>query len=81
MVSPVSTNGWVRSMHLSFPTMWGSTNRRIMVQASLGIKTDLISKMTDTQRVGCMAQVVEHLPSKHEALSLPLVLPKKKKKN
>jgi hypothetical protein len=28
------------------PAMWGSTNRRIMVQASLSIKWDLISKIT-----------------------------------
>jgi hypothetical protein len=46
-------------MHLSSSAMWGSTNRRIMVQHDPGIKQDLISKITNTKRAGGVAQVVE----------------------
>jgi hypothetical protein len=49
--------------------MQGCTNKRIVVQASPGIKQDLISKITRAKRVKSIAQVVEHLPSKHEAPS------------
>jgi hypothetical protein len=41
-------------------------NSRIAVQASLDIKGDLIPK---TIWAGGVAQVVEHLPIKHKALS------------
>jgi hypothetical protein len=48
----------------------GSINRRMMAQASLGKKQDPISKKTSqTKRAGDMAQVVDLLPSKWEALS------------
>jgi hypothetical protein len=43
-----------------------SVNSRIAVQASLDIKGDLIPK---TIWAGGVAQVVEHLPIKHKALS------------
>jgi hypothetical protein len=47
--------------------MRGSTNRRIKIQTSPGIKQDPISKITSAKRAGGMAQVVEHLSSKHKA--------------
>jgi hypothetical protein len=50
---------------LSPPVTWGSTNKRITVQADQGIKQDLISKITNGKR----GEVVEHLPGEHEALS------------
>jgi hypothetical protein len=40
-----------------------------MVQADLGKKRDPISKITTADRAGGMAQVVEHLPSKCNALN------------
>jgi hypothetical protein len=49
-------------VHACHPSYTGSTNRRIMVQAGIGIKQDPISKITDTK----MTQVVECLPTKHE---------------
>jgi hypothetical protein len=52
--------------------MQESTNRRIMVQADLGIKQDLISKTNNIKRAGRVIQGVEHLPSKCEALSSTL---------
>jgi hypothetical protein len=51
------------------PATWKSTNRRLMVQGVLGIKPDSVSKITNTERAGRVVQVLEHLPSKHEALS------------
>jgi hypothetical protein len=35
---------------LSFPAMWGSTNGRTVIQTSLSIKYDLISKITNTKK-------------------------------
>jgi hypothetical protein len=49
--------------------MWGNINSRIAVHSSLGIKGDPISKITNAKRAGGVAQRVEHLPSKHKALS------------
>jgi hypothetical protein len=67
--------------HLSSPARVGGTNRRIMVQASPGIKEDPISKISHTRRTGRVAQVVEGLPSKHKAQSLnPSTINQKKKK-
>jgi hypothetical protein len=44
------------------------TNRRIMLQMSLGIKQVPVTKTTYTKKADkCL--VVEHLSSKHEALS------------
>jgi hypothetical protein len=51
-----------------------------MVQTGLGIKQDPLLKITYTKRVGRVAQVVKHLPSKHEVLSSISSTTKKKKK-
>jgi hypothetical protein len=56
----------------------GNPNKRVIVQASLGIKGDPISKITNTRRAGFVAQVVEPLPSKHETLSSTSSTKKKK---
>jgi hypothetical protein len=40
------------------------------VQGSPGKKWDCISKITRAKRAGSGDQALEHLPSKHEALSL-----------
>jgi hypothetical protein len=41
-----------------------------LVQASLGKNQDHIAKITRTKGAGSMAQAVENLPHKHEALNL-----------
>jgi hypothetical protein len=64
---------------LSSQATQGNTNR-ILVQASLGIKWDLISKIAAGKKAGKVAQVVEHLPSKHKVLSLNLCTAKEKKR-
>jgi hypothetical protein len=55
------------------PAMWGSTNRRIVFQASTGIKQDPSSKKkkNNQHKKGWrgVTQVVEYLPSKWEVLS------------
>jgi hypothetical protein len=65
-------------VHACHPSYAISINR-IVFQASPGIKRNLISKITNTKRVEGMAQVVEHLPSKHKAPSLTTSNKKKKK--
>jgi hypothetical protein len=40
-----------------------------MVQVDLGKKQDSISKITRAKRAEDMAQVVDHLPMKHETLN------------
>jgi hypothetical protein len=62
---PISTNDRA-PWHL---TTQGSINRRIEVQGYLGIKQDFISKVTNAKKAGGMAQGVESLLSKCEALS------------
>jgi hypothetical protein len=47
----------------------GSTNKRILVQASPGLKWDPVSNITNTTRAEDMPQLVDRLPSKHEVLS------------
>jgi hypothetical protein len=47
----------------------GRVNRRIVVQAGVGIKARPIQKITKAKRAGGMAQVAECLPSKYKALS------------
>jgi hypothetical protein len=47
----------------------GGINRRIIVQAGLGIKPDPISKITNAEGTGAVTQVVECLFSKPEALN------------
>jgi hypothetical protein len=51
-----------------------------VAQAGLGKKRDPISKITREKRPRVMAQVVEHLPSKCQALSSNPSIAKKKKK-
>jgi hypothetical protein len=60
--TPISTNDWVQSQVPVIPATWGSTNRRIGVQPGLNIKQGLIAKITNTERVGEVAQVIQHLP-------------------
>jgi hypothetical protein len=53
-------------------------NRKIMVQASQGKLQDPISKITRAKWAGGVAQALEHLLSKWEALSSnPSTLPKR----
>jgi hypothetical protein len=49
--------------------IWESTNRKTVVQAGPGMKQDPISKITNTERTGGVAKVVECLPSIFEVLS------------
>jgi hypothetical protein len=58
----------------------GSVTRRITVQASSGIKARHYAKITKVKRAGGVAQMMEHLLSKHKALSSTPVSQKKKKK-
>jgi hypothetical protein len=59
--------------------MVGSVNRKIVVQAGLGKKRDLISKITRARRTENMAQVVEYLLESTKPLNSNPVPPKKKK--
>jgi hypothetical protein len=59
--------------------MGGSTNKRIVVQADQGIKTDPITNLTKAIKSGNVAQVVEILSRKPEALSSNPVPPKERK--
>jgi hypothetical protein len=59
--------------------MWGSTNRRVKVQAGPCIKGDLFSKITKAKRAWVVSQVTEHLPSKCEDLFSNLSTTKKRK--
>jgi hypothetical protein len=65
---PISTDDCKR-WHTHVLFVQGSTNKRIMVQAGLGVKRDPISKITKDKRAGGVAQVVKCLPNKCEALS------------
>jgi hypothetical protein len=49
--------------------VWEAKNRRILVQVGMSKMRDLISKITREKRAGDMAQAVDHLPCKCEALS------------
>jgi hypothetical protein len=56
--------------HAYDPTFTGGRGRRIVVQGCEQMhKKTLSKKQTKAKRVGGVTQVVEHLPSKHEALS------------
>jgi hypothetical protein len=65
--------------HALIPAMVGITYRKIIVETSPGIKLtqDLISKITRTKGDGGVAQAIECLLSKHEALSLNPSISKK----
>jgi hypothetical protein len=55
--------------YLSSQLLWEAYTRRIVVHASLGKKQDLISKITRTKGDRSVAQVGEHLSSKHKTLN------------
>jgi hypothetical protein len=59
--------------------MEGAYNRKITVQAGLGKKQDLISKITRVRRVGVMAQVVESCLTHMKPSVQTPVLPKRNK--
>jgi hypothetical protein len=67
--SPLNRKGWVWWHVSSIPAVVGDTNRKILVQAGLGIKQDIISKITKGKVVWRHAQVIECLPSKRETWS------------
>jgi hypothetical protein len=59
----------------------GSINRRSVVQRARQRHKILFKEITKGERAGSMAQIVEHLPSKHKVLiSNPSTAKKKKKK-
>jgi hypothetical protein len=60
------------------PAIQGSTNRRIIIQVSLGIKQDPTSKIANMKRAGKVAQEVEQLSSKCKALTSILSIAKTK---
>jgi hypothetical protein len=60
------------------PAIWGNTNRKMAVQAHLDIKRDRTSKITKAKRASGVAQVIEHLHSKHKALNSTPSTTKKK---
>jgi hypothetical protein len=64
--SPVAGCG---DLYFVILVMQGGTDRRIMVQASLGIKHNPVSKITNAKRADGRTQVVKCLSSKCEALS------------
>jgi hypothetical protein len=62
----------------------GSTNRRIILQATLGTKREPSLKITKEKKTGSVVQVVARMPSKYKAQSSkPSIThpPKKKKKH
>jgi hypothetical protein len=61
---------------------WEAEIRRIMVgcQPAQIVWETLAQKISNTKKIGRMYQVIEHLPSKHEALSSNPSTTKKKKK-
>jgi hypothetical protein len=55
----------VGTCHLNYA---GGINWRVMVQATLGIKPDPVSEITNTKGLRGVAQVVQHRLSKQETL-------------
>jgi hypothetical protein len=52
------------------PAMWDAVGRRIRIQGQSRLKCETIpKKLLKSKRAWVMAQVVEHLPSKHKILS------------
>jgi tagatose-1,6-bisphosphate aldolase non-catalytic subunit AgaZ/GatZ len=47
--------------HTCHSSYVGSTNRKIVVQAHMGIKQDPISKTTNAKRAGRVARVIEQV--------------------
>jgi hypothetical protein len=62
---------------LVIPAMVGSINSRIMVHAGLDKKQEPITKITRGKRAGDVAQAIEYMPSRGEALSLKFSIAKK----
>jgi hypothetical protein len=58
--------------------MWGSINRRLIIQANLGKQQDPLSKITRTRKAHGLPQAVEYLASKHKPLVQIQETPKKK---
>jgi hypothetical protein len=58
--------------------IWANTSWKIEVQADASIKQESVSKITRAKRAAGVAIVVEHLPSKHEALNSNPNIAKKK---
>jgi ABC-type enterochelin transport system ATPase subunit len=65
------------------PTSQGNKDRRIMIQASPSIKSDLISKVSRAikARTGDLTQVVQSLLGNHKALNPTLSITKQKQTN
>jgi hypothetical protein len=64
----------------SQPSYTGGTNRRIVVQASLGKNMRPYSKIITAKRAQALGQVAECLPTKWEALRFKTPVSKKEKK-
>jgi hypothetical protein len=62
------------------PSYMRGIGRRLCSDTNLGEKRARSHLKTEAERAGGVAQVLEHLPSKHEALRANLVPKKKKKK-
>jgi hypothetical protein len=78
---PISSNSWEWGCAPAIPATRGSTKRRNAVQACPGIKWDQTAKITKTKRAERVAQMVQHLHSKSEALSSTSSTVKKKRRN
>jgi hypothetical protein len=61
---------------LSIPPTTGSLNRRVTIQAGLGKKQELISKITRAKGAGGVSQVVECLSSAKPWVQTPVLLKK-----
>jgi hypothetical protein len=73
----ISTNVWLQWSGPVISATCGSTNRRFKDQASLGIKLDPISKITNAERAGRVASVANCLHTKCNALnSIPSTVKK-----
>jgi hypothetical protein len=59
-----------------FTAIQGSINRKVVVQASSGIKQDPVSKIPNTKRPGGVTQAVQCLSSKCKSLSSALSIDK-----
>jgi hypothetical protein len=56
-------------VHAYHPTFTRNVNRKIVVQADLGINSRPYSKITKVKMSEGVAQMIAHLPSKHKALT------------
>jgi hypothetical protein len=67
-------------VHTYNPIYMGDVGSRIAAKAVLGKKCKTLFEKYLHKGVGGMVQVVEHLPRRHKALNLNLVISKKEKK-